>query len=44
MAAGLDLKSAYDITIPAFGKGLVKRIWQYWYLQDVMVESHLVQD
>jgi dUTP pyrophosphatase len=24
MAAGLDLKSAYDITIPASGKGLVK--------------------
>jgi len=24
MAAGIDLKSAYDITIPAFGKGLVE--------------------
>jgi len=24
MAAGLDLKSAYDITIPTFGKGLVE--------------------
>ena len=24
MAAGLDLKSAYAITIPAFGKGLVE--------------------
>ena len=24
MTAGIDLKSAYDITIPAFGKGLVE--------------------
>jgi dUTP pyrophosphatase len=24
LAAGLDLRSAYDITIPAFGKGLVE--------------------
>jgi len=24
MAAGIDLKSAYNITIPAFGKGLVE--------------------
>ena len=34
MAAGYDLKSAYDVIVPAEGKALVKQIFKY--------NSHLV--
>jgi dUTP pyrophosphatase len=44
MAEGLDLKSAYNITIPAYGKGLVATDLAILVPSRCLVESHLVQD